>query len=141
MRYLLRLLFVCALGVLPASGCSETASDPCRPPLDDYCKGSDCPTWEQAIAAAEEFVQQVDCYGGFGCYSEAGRCGDFRYVLTGCNIATHNWEYFDTTGTLVAAVWCSDGCGDPCPSGCCVYYGFDPGCELEQEQDFCAQLP
>ena len=149
MRYLFGFLCVCALGVTPLVGCNETAGEPCLPgtcpcqrPLDHYCEGSDCPTWEQAIAVAEEFVQQVgDCHGGFGCFSEAGRCGDFRYVRTGCNIGADAWKYFDASGTLVAATVCSDGCGDVCPGACCVDYGFRPECEFEQERDFCEEWP
>jgi hypothetical protein len=149
MRYLFGFLCVCALGVVPLVGCGkghDTCGEvgpgdcPCQRPLDHYCKGSDCPSWEQAIAAAEEFVQQVgDCHEGFGCFSEAGRCGDFRYVRTGCNIEVDATQYFDTSGRLIAATVCSDGCGDVCPGSCCVDYGFETKCELEQEQDFCDQ--
>jgi hypothetical protein len=145
MRCLLRLLCVCALGVLPAIGCSETASEPCEPfncpcrrPLDDYCESSACPTWEQAIAAAEQHAVQSGCDCGmwpadFG----AGRCGDLRYVRENCG--DEYIEFFDASGTLVAAYWWTDGCGLVCPGSCSVDYGFRPACELEPEQEFCDQ--
>ena len=107
MRYLFVLLCVCALGVVPVVGCAETAGEPClhdcpcQRPLDEYRKD---PTWEEAIAAAKEFVQKVrDCYEGFGYDSTAGRCGDFRYVHTNDNLADSYTEYFDAAGTLIFA--------------------------------------
>ena len=109
---------------------------PCLRPLDEYRQGSGRPTYEQAIAAAEEF----NCdQSGFGCWSEAGRCGDVAYVATGCNDSDDYREYFDASGTLVAAYWWTDDCGHVCPGSCAVNYGFRPECEREQEQDFCAQ--
>jgi hypothetical protein len=127
MRYLVGFAFVLALGV---AGCGESDGK-CRSPLSEYCTGSSCPTHEQAIAAAEE------C--GFGCWSEAGRCGDFRYVRADCNEYEDAFEYFDASGTLVAVRWWSDECGQFCPGSCSVDYGPAPECELEQEQDFCEQ--
>lgn len=144
MRYWLRLLCVCALGVLPLVGCGETAGEPCQGdcpcqrPLDHYWND---PTWEEAIAAAEEFVAQLfqDTGSCDLCSASTGRCGELRYVETGCAFEGRFTQYFDTSGTLVAATVCSDGCGDVCPGACCVDYGFRPECELEQEQDFCDQ--
>ena len=143
MRYLFGFLCVCALAMMPLVGCSETASEPCEPgldcpcqrPLDEYSGGS--PTYEQAIAAAEESAVRTGCNCGmwpaaFG----AGRCGDLRYVREDCG--DEYIEFFDASGTLVAAYWWTDGCGLVCPGSCSVDYGFDPECELEQEQDFCA---
>jgi hypothetical protein len=113
---------------------------PCERPLDEYWQGFSCPTYECALAAAEDFAQQVgDCNASFGCFSEAGLCGDFRYVRTGCNDGEDTWEYFDASGTLVAAHWWTDDCGHVCRGSCSVDYGFRPECELEQEQDFCDQ--
>jgi hypothetical protein len=109
---------------------------PCTRPLDEYCEGSSCPTYGQAIAAAKEF----DCdQSGFGCRSEAGQCGDVAYVWTGCNIDVDYRKYFDASGTLVAATACSDGGRGGCPGSGCIDFGFRPECELEQEQDFCDQ--
>jgi len=113
---------------------------PCERPLDQYWQGSSCPTYECALAEAKDFAEQVgDCGGGFGCFSEAGRCGDFRYVRTGCNQGEDTWEYFDASGTLVAVHWWSDDCGSVCRGSCSVDYGFRLGCEFVQEQDFCDQ--
>jgi len=171
MRYLFGLLCVCALGVVPLVGCTETAGTggsggmagtggdggaggmpdcrndavdcPCQRPLDHYCEGADsrldsCPTWEQAIAAAEKSAVRTgcDCFlfpAAFG----AGRCGDLQYVREDCG--DEYIEFFDASGTLVAAYWWTDGCGLTCPGSCSVDYGFRPECELEQEQDFCDQ--
>jgi hypothetical protein len=127
---------------MPMVGCNETAGEPCLPgtcpcqrPLDHYCEGSACPTYEQAITNAKGFVR--DCYEGFGYSSAAGRCGDFRYVHTNDNLADSNTEYFDAAGTLVFARWCTDACGEVCRGSCCVDYGVRPECELEEEQNFC----
>jgi hypothetical protein len=147
MRYVFGFLCVCALGVLPVVGCTESPGEPCEPgncpcqrPLDDYCKGSDCPSWEEAIAAAEKRAAQNSCDfsiclwpGGF----DSGRCGDLRYVREDCHIV--KILYFDASGTLVAAYIWTDNCGYVCPDSCSVDYGFRLECELEQEQDFCDQ--
>jgi hypothetical protein len=145
MRYVFGFLCVCALGVLPVVGCTESPGEPCEPghcpcqrPLDDYCKGSDCPSWEEAIAAAEKFASQNSC----DCFPTpaaigAGRCGELRYVRVDCH--TVKIEYFDASGTLVAAYIWTDNCGHVCPDSCSVDYGFRLECELEQEQDFCDQ--
>ncbi len=110
---------------------------PCERPLDEYCEGSSCPTYEQALAAAETSAAQGYCVGDFGVASTAGRCGDLRYV----HRAPHeeHLEYFDASGTLVAAYWWTDDCGHVCRGSCSVNYGARPECELEQERDFCDQ--
>jgi hypothetical protein len=130
MRYLFGFMCVLALGV---AGCGESDGK-CRSPLSEYCTGSSCPTHEQAIAAAEEF----NCDRSV-CWSEAGRCGDFRYVRAGCNGEEDALEYFDASGTLVAVHWSTDECGHVCWWSCSVNYGPAPECELEQEQDLCDQ--
>jgi hypothetical protein len=167
MRYLFGFLCVCALGVMGCSETAGTGGNggdggsagtggvagaggtggngepcwlscPCQRPLDHYCKGSDCPSWEEAVADAEKRAMECDCDGGmwpaaFG----AGRCGDLRYVRRDCG--DEYIEYFDASGTLVAAYWWTDGCGSVCPGSCAVDYGLRPECEREQEQDFCDQ--
>jgi len=110
---------------------------PCQRPLDEYWQGSNCPTYEQALAAAEESAVQSGCDCFFPAAFGAGRCGDLRYVREDCG--DEYIEYFDASGTLVAAHWWTDGCGSVCRGSCSVDYGFRPECELEQEQDFCDQ--
>jgi len=121
--------------------CDGDCSCLCGRTLDHYCEGSSCPTWEEAIEAAKEGAIRSrcdweSCYwpGGFG----SGRCGDLRYVLWYCH--TSAIQYFDSEGTFVAASSSTDDCGDVCPGSCCVDYGPVPDCELEQEQDFCAEV-
>ncbi len=147
MRYLFGFLCVCALGVVPVVGCSEAVGRmcgddgfdcPCQRPLDHYCEASSCPTWEQAIAGAEQHVVEFGCDCGlWPVHFGAGRCGDLRYVREDCG--DEYIEFFDASGTLVAAYWWTDGCGSVCRGSCSVDYGFRPECELEQEQDFCDQ--
>jgi len=147
MRFAFGFLFVCAVGVMPLVGCNETAGEPCEPgtcpcqrPLDHYCEGSECPTWEEAVAAAKEAAWRTGCDCGlFSADFGAGQCGDLRYVVEDC----HDMyiEYFDASGTLVAAYWWTDGCGLVCPGSCSVNYGTVPECKWELEQDFCEQLP
>jgi hypothetical protein len=110
-------------------------------PLDDYCEGPNCPTWEQAIAAAEELARQSGyCADDVEevTISEAGRCGGLRYVRTG-NIFENGVEYFDASGALVAYSDWYDGC--VCRPSCAVDYGLDLECEEEIEQDFCEAPP
>jgi hypothetical protein len=115
MRYLFGVLCVCALGVVPLVGCSETTgdgdcidlgwdSDCCQAPLSDYCEGSDCPSWDQAVADAEEFGR-----GGGRCYdweAYSGPCGDLGYIFIGGLGGTI--EYFDAAGALVAVEFYDD---------------------------------
>ena len=146
MRFAFGFLFVCAVGVMPLGGCNETAGEPCEPgtcpcqrPLDHYCEGSECPTWEEAVADAEQRAMPScgDCSPFPPEALGAGRCGDLRYVREDCG--DERIEYFDASGTLVAAYWWTDGCGVVCPGSCSVDYGFRAECQLEQEQDFCDQ--
>jgi hypothetical protein len=124
-------------------GCQDGSCLPCRQscpctfPLDEYCKGSDCPSWEEAIAAAEKFAAESGCDWG-GCAASAGRCGEFRYVQKICRY-DESIKYFDDSGMLVAVYLWSDGCGFWCPGSCSVDYGFRAECQLEQEQIFCGQ--
>ena len=119
--------------------CDWGFSCPCLRPLDEYCEGSSCPTYEQALAAAENRAMPScgDCSPFPPEALGAGRCGDLRYVREDCG--DENIEYFDASGTLVAAYWWTDDCGHVCRGSCSVNYGFRPECELEQEQAFCAQ--
>jgi hypothetical protein len=118
---------------------------PCLRVLDDYCEGASCPTWEESFAAAEESAVLSGCQvagappGLWPFAAAAGRCGDLRYVREDCH--TESIEFFDASGTLVAAYFWTDDCGTVCPGSCSADYGFRPDCELEQEQDFCDQLP
>jgi hypothetical protein len=113
----------------------------CRASLDDYCKGSPCPTLVQAAAEAKKFAQD-NCYDEYGCFSPeagAGRCGEFRYVYTSCGEGYVTSQYFDASGTLVAVGICSDdgsefSCGR---STGCKLYGSLPDCEREPTEDFC----
>jgi hypothetical protein len=118
--------------------CDWGFSCPCLRPLDEYCEGSSCATYEQAIAHAEEFALWSGCNcSPFPAAFGAGRCGDLRYVKTDCG--EEHIRYFDASGTLVAVYWWTDVCGHVCQGSCSVDYGFRPQCELEQEQDFCDQ--
>jgi hypothetical protein len=120
--------------------CNWGFSCPCARPLDEYCEGSSCPTYEEALAAAENRAVQSGCdCGPWSADFGAGRCGDLRYVREDC-IEEHI-PYFDASGTLVAAHWWTDDCGHVCQHSCSVDYGFRPECEKEQEQDFCEAPP
>ena len=159
MRCLFGFLCVCALGLMPLVGCSEPESlqdgdstsclrpldeycggSGCPSPLGEYCGGSSCPTYEDAIAAAVKHAEQnvpCDTCGPFPATFDAGRCGDLRYVREDCG--DNYTEFFEASGTLVAAYLWSDQWGFACWSAWGSYFGFRPGCELEQEQDFCDQ--
>jgi hypothetical protein len=164
MRSVFGFLCVCALGVMPMVGCDDAeggggsgggdAEGPCLRPLNeycgdsgcpsphgDYCGSSPCPTYEQAIAAVEKLVEERPYLCGtcdvFTSRFDAGRCGGLRYVREDCG--NDQTEFFDASGTLVAAYLSSDQWGLACWSFWSSYFGFRPECELEQEQDFCDQ--
>jgi hypothetical protein len=129
--------FICglALGVMPIVGCNGTGNggeggsggngeQPCQFPLSDYCEGSDCPTWDQAVAEAEELGRQRCPGWPLDAYS--GPCGDLKYIFIGDLGGTI--EYFDNSGALMAAERYND-----VPSYCDdtsfnIWYGPIPDC-------------
>lgn len=135
MHYLVRFSCACAVALLPALGCGSGGRNGCQAPLGDYCQGSDCPTYDEAVADAEEYAQQFCDWptrqGG------VGRCGDLRYVLRNVGIGAGSIQYFDATGALVAVTTYTDT-----PSYCRdtsfdLWYGPAPDCELEPGEYFC----
>jgi len=141
MRHLVGLVFVLALGVM---GCSETSGtggsggngeQPCQSLLSEYCEGSDCPTWDQAVAKAEE-LGRPRCDGFVDAYS--GPCGDLKYIFIGDLAGTI--EYFDASGALVAAERYDDiptFCDDTSFN---IWYGPIPDCTRDPRntwENFC----
>ena len=134
-RHVVRFICGLALGVMPIVGCSGTTKggeggsggngeQPCQSPLSDYCEGSDCPTWDQAVAEAEELGRQRCPGWPLDAYS--GPCGDLKYIFIGDLGGTI--EYFDASGALVAAERYND-----VPSYCDdtsfnIWYGPIPDC-------------
>jgi hypothetical protein len=112
---------------------NEFSSCPCEAPLSDYCAGSDCPTWDEAVALAETCDPHWRAV--------AGRCGDFRYIETNWGL-DRSFRYFDASGVLVALVGCTDcnciACG-PGHDAFCIHYGPVPECELQLEQILCEE--
>ena len=92
----------------------------CVAPLSDYCAGSECPTYSEAVAEAE-------CDG----YWEVGTCGDFLHVWHRWGFGDHSVEYFDASGALVASeVWADynaycDG------TSFSIFFGPVPDCQRE----------
>ena len=163
MRYVLGFLCVCALGTVALVGCGETAGDGgsggsagdgggsgaggcndgfdcCQAPLSDYCEGSECQTWDEAVAWAEKWGRSQDCLE-FEVYS--GPCGDLRYITSGTRFAAGFWQgvvYFDDAGALVAVervedvfIFCDDTSFN-------IWYGPIPDCERDDSniwQNFC----
>jgi hypothetical protein len=132
MHYLVR--FSCAFGLalLPAFGCGP---DGCQAPLGDYCQGSDCPTYEESLADAQEYAQQR-CDDPFN-DATFGQCGDFRYVWRLVGIGSGTVQYFDASGALVAVRQHSDT-----PMSCDEdsferWYGPVLDCEPEAAGNFC----
>jgi hypothetical protein len=148
MRYLFGFVCVCALGMMPLVGCNEAegigghggaggiGGEVCQAPLSDYWEGAECPTWEEAVAHAEELgaAGGPDCEDDTGARMQlySGPCGDLGYISWG------NWhwgydEYFDASGKLVAAYGEGDtpiACdGDGTSRG--IWYGSIPDCVLD----------
>jgi len=137
MRYSFGSLSSAALGMLLLMGCIERSSDGtdrCQAPLSDYCSGSACPTWDEAIADAREFAAG-NCNGDWS--ASSGRCGEYLYVLKVTGIGTSTTQYFNASGVLVALKEETDT-----PSYCNetsfdLWYGPILDCELEQGENFC----
>jgi hypothetical protein len=89
---------------LPASGVELFAEGfsqcECRAPLTDYCVASDCPTYDQAFADAEQEAEEY--YRESSCFAVAGECGQLRYVRTGSGPVDSFFKFFDASGALVA---------------------------------------
>lgn len=89
---------------LPASGVAlfeqGFSQCECRAPLSEYCEGSNCPTYDLAVADAE--LEAEEYYDDGSCFAEAGECGQLRYVRTGSGSADSFFELFDASGALVA---------------------------------------
>jgi len=92
----------------------------CVASLSDYCAGSECPTYSEAVAEAE-------CDGHW----EVGTCGDFRYVRLTYGFGDGNVEYFDALGALVAREHWTDVNSHCCGASFSVSYGPVPDCQRE----------
>jgi len=155
MRYLFGFLCVCALGVAPLVGCSEAegigghggaggiGGEVCQAPLSDYCEGAECPTWEEAVAQADELgaagAPRCEDSTGTPMQLYSGPCGDLGYI------SWSNWfwgydEYFDASGTLVAAASHDDVPGFCDETSWKIWYGPIPNCERDPSniwENFC----
>jgi hypothetical protein len=140
MRALLIDLFMLgavALALVPLVACGDGGvrrDGHCQAPLSDYCEGSDCPTWDEAVADAEEFARE-NCAESKRAW--VGLCGELRHVGRVTGIGTAAIQYFDDSGGLVAVQVQTDT-----PSYCRdtsfnLWYGQILDCELVQTQDLC----
>jgi hypothetical protein len=134
MRCLVGFSLACVVALWPALGCGDGPGG-CRAPLSDYCQGSDCPTYAEALADAEEYAQQFcdDPFNG----ARFGQCGDFRYIWRLVGIGSGIVRYFDASGALVAVMQHSDtpmSCDDVSFDR---WYGPVLDCEHEPEGNFC----
>jgi hypothetical protein len=124
-------------------GSGGTGGEICQAPLSDYCEGSECPTWEEAVAQAEELGAaggpRCEDDTGTGMQLYSGPCGDLGYI------SWSNWfwgydEYFDASGTLVAAAY-HDDVPDFCDGTSWeIWYGPIPDCERDRSniwENFC----
>jgi hypothetical protein len=118
------------LGAILLPGCG----DPCQAPLSSYCSGSDCPTWDQAVADAKEFAAG-SCNVDWS--ASSGRCAGYLYVLKVIGIGSSITQYFDASGVLVAVRSQSDTPNSCDDSSFEFWYGPTLDCELELVDDFC----
>lgn len=111
----------------------DLSNCPCEAPLSDYCADTECPTWDEAVAAAKTCDPHWR--------AEAGQCGDFRYIKTYWGL-DDSLRYFDSSGALVGRVGCTDcnciECG-PGHDAFCIHYGEVPSCELELGEILCEE--
>jgi len=107
--------------------------DVCGVPLVAYCEGSSCPTWDEAVADAEEEGGRGDDF----CEVVGGECGELRYIDTVVGIGGGFVEYFDESGSLVSRQvridtnsFCHDTSFDK-------WYGERPECEPQPSHNYC----
>ena len=69
----------------------------CFQPLEAHCRNSACPNYADSVEELRRFVGTGRCLA-----ANVGTCGDLRFTRVSDGIA---WtiEYFDASGTLVAA--------------------------------------
>jgi hypothetical protein len=125
----------CSRDVCIEGSCHHAlASCPCEAPLSAYCTGSDCSTWDDALADLSESCNPY-------WRADAGRCGDFRYIETYWGLDS-GIRYFDASGVLVAGAGCTDcnciACG-PGHDAFCIHYGPVPECEPQLEEILCEE--
>ena len=128
-------------GFLPPScayACAGDAGDAgyvgpgvCQVPLAAYCEGSSCPTWDDAVTAAEEAGRETTDY----CGVVGGECGDLRYI--GRYSLWGYEEFFDASGALVARRVYNDVPGYCYDTAFDKWYGEPPNCEQEPSHNYC----
>jgi hypothetical protein len=107
----------------------------CRAPLDAYCEGAECLTWDEAIAAAEEDGRQNA--GDPSCVADIGQCDDVQWVRRSRGNGGYVNEYFDFSGELVAARVSSDTAEFCSNSSANVRHGPDVANGCLRTDDFC----
>lgn len=118
--------------------------DSCYRPLESFCSGSQCPTYEQSVSGIRNHgPSSPACLDSSGrctplCVmaAQAGTCGGFRYTHRSDGY-TGRTLYFDETGALVAAITSTDALvpGSACPGW--QYYGKRFGCTAERTEEYC----
>jgi hypothetical protein len=112
-------------------GDADSAS--CSDVLSAFCD-TDCPTYAEAASGveADAGLETEFCFG-----AEVGTCGDLQYTLWNGGYGGPI-QYFDNTGTLVAA-WVSTDTNSYCNfESFDIWYGEQQNCELVAVEDFCA---
>lgn len=126
-----------ALTAFLAVGCSDPGGTPmwedhCGAPLSDYCEGAECPTWDEAVADAEEEGRQNEDW----CWVVAGECGNLRYIMTRVGLGGVV-QFFDDSGALVAREVFSDAPGFCDNTSFNKWYGAAADCERQPSHNFC----
>jgi hypothetical protein len=107
----------------------------CRAPLDEYCVGEECPTWDEAVVRAEE--EGLLSSGEPFCLAQTARCDGWRSVRLGTGGYISLTEYFDSADELVAADVVGDSKEFCSNTSSTVSYGPDPAGSCITTQDYC----
>ena len=125
-----------------ATGSAETlVARECKRPLAEYCRGAPCPTHAASVAALRALIDRYKASDS-GCMhrAELGTCGALQYVSQHDGYAGHT-EYFDRSGTLVAAERSSDTNSYCNGKSFGAQYGTRADCTRVASTDLCKGIP
>lgn len=113
------------------------AGKECTRPLADYCRGAPCPTHAASVAALRDLIDRYKAADS-GCMlrAELGTCGALQYVSEHNGYSGHT-EYFDRSGTLVAAERSSDTNSFCDGKAFSARYGTHAACTQVVSTDLC----
>jgi hypothetical protein len=116
--------------MLAACSSPTGEEEECYLPLERYCSGHSCPSYEQGLVELRQFGT------GFCLVAEAGRCGGLRFTRWGGGFG-NTTLYFDESGAVVAVYATTDAgnARSACPFW--KHYGRRVSCQPALQEDYC----